>query len=74
MAGKIGRETIKELARDVVSISVGGLSRLDRESGRDELRFLDKIRDLVEIGVSPGEMIQRRWNGDLRAFLSECDK
>lgn len=66
-----GCESILSVARDLVSISAVGLSRLDKESGHHEIRFLEPLRELVERGVSPAEEVRKTWNGDITELLKQ---
>jgi glutamate--cysteine ligase len=60
-----GRRVL-ELARELVELAGGGLRRLGH-AGRlapDESGFLDPVREQLELGKSPGQVILERWEGE----------
>lgn len=55
-----------EWAREVTDLAAAGLERIgDRNAfGEDERRFLDPIREQIEQGRSPGQVVIERWEGE----------
>lgn len=55
-----------DLATDLVDLAEAGLRRLVREglSPRDESRFLEPIREQLDLGMSPGQVVRERWEGE----------
>jgi len=55
-----------ELARELVGLAARGLARiLERgDTDRDEDGFLDPLREQIELGRSPGEIVLERWEGE----------
>ncbi len=66
LAARVAGSNVLELAREVVAIADAGLRRLgDRDAGgRDAATLLDPVRELLERGQSPGEIVLERWEGD----------
>jgi glutamate--cysteine ligase len=65
LAGRAGSRGLLDLARELVSIGSAGLDRLAAaEGGGDERRFLDPVREQVELGKSPGQVVLERWEGE----------
>jgi glutamate--cysteine ligase len=65
LSASVGRFTLGELAREVVSIAREGLKRqqqLDPE-GRDESIFLDKLEEDVRDGRCPADRLIEAWEG-----------
>ena len=66
---------VLELARELVEISAEGLRRIAErgETDADERSFLDPVREVLERGQSPGEVIldawRSDWHGDLDRLL-----
>jgi glutamate--cysteine ligase len=60
------RRPVLDLARELVEIASAGLRRLAAEDaeGRDERIHLEPLHDLLARGVSPGESILERWEGE----------
>ncbi len=64
-------ESLHALARRILAISEGGLSRRGRlnASGDSESGFLDPLREIVARGTVPAELLLARyhdeWNGDV---------
>jgi glutamate--cysteine ligase len=69
--------TVQDLARDVLALSSGGLTRRKRvnESGRDESIFLDTLIAIAESGRTPAEeMLEAyhgRWHGSVDPLFRE---
>lgn len=64
-AGPGGRP-VADLAREVVTLADAGLRRLGHAgaSSPDESGFLDPVREQLERGRSPGQVVLERWEGD----------
>jgi glutamate--cysteine ligase len=81
VAPKLGLKTphrgrpLQALAKEVVEIGAGGLSRRAKLNGHgeDETLFLDDVRDIVGSGKSPAEVLlelyREEWGGDLRRLF-----
>jgi len=61
-----GAVPVIELARELAVISRDGLRRIGHAGviDADESNFLDPIFEQLELGVSPGEVVAERWEGD----------
>jgi glutamate--cysteine ligase len=68
LSARIVDEPILRVARDVVEMSVLGLSRLDRRTGQSNLKMLDPVREIVELGRSPGEQTRKSFRS-FKKFL-----
>jgi glutamate--cysteine ligase len=55
---------VLDLARELLQIADAGLGRLAESGDPDERSFLDPMREQLELGKSPGEVILERWRGD----------
>jgi len=57
---------VAELASELVALSDAGLRRLGHAGSHDpdESGFLDPVREQLELGRSPGQVILERWAGD----------
>ena len=66
-AGFAGRSML-DLAREVTAIAGAGLRRIAHAGRRDadEAPFLDPILEQLERGVSPGQVVLDRWEGEWR--------
>jgi len=66
LAGRVAGASLLDLARALVSIAGEGLRRIAErgESPSDEGSFLDPLREQLERGKSPGEVLLERWRGD----------
>jgi glutamate--cysteine ligase len=64
-AGPGGRP-LAELARELVALADSGLRRLGHAGGQspDESGFLDPVREQLDLGRSPGQVILEHWEGD----------
>ena len=71
MAALIAGRSALDLARELVTISGHGLARIATAAGLhpDEQVFLDPIRAILEIGLSPGEVILDRWRGEWQGSM-----
>ncbi len=69
--------TVRDLAREAVKISIGGLQRRARLNSRgvDESGFLDALVEIVEANETPAErklaLFHGAWNGDIDRVFRE---
>jgi len=72
-SGRLGRHRIADFAKEITSIASEGLRRQAEvdESGRDEVAYLDPLRELVEAGRCPADATIERFNGPWRQLPSE---
>jgi glutamate--cysteine ligase len=66
LSGAYAGRPVLDLARELVAISRAGLRRI-RHAGRrdaDETGFLDPIEEQLEQGMSPGQVVAARWEGE----------
>ena len=69
--------TLREVAREVVAIARGGLARRARIDwdGQDETRYLRRLEQIAEAGVSPAEeklaLYRGPWRGDIDRLFVE---
>jgi len=69
--------TVRDLARDVLALADAGLKRRARldETGRDERRFLDVLRNIAETGICPAEeklaLYRGRWHESVDPVFKE---
>ena len=70
--GPRGR-SFRDLARQVLDIAHGGLARRQRfnASGDDETGYLSPLREIVESGKVPAQMLLDRYNG---AWAGDLDR
>ena len=72
-----GGGTVHDLARQVLDISSGGLSRRARlnSAGDNEGGFLDPLHEVVATGVTPADRLldkyENEWNGDVTRIYEE---
>jgi glutamate--cysteine ligase len=66
LAGKAGRMTIGDYAKEVVDIAHAGLARQSRRNpdGRDETIYLDLLEENVRASRNPASSIIERWEGE----------
>jgi len=66
LSAEIGGRSLREVARDMLALSRGGLARRARRDarGRDETRFLDPLDAIVETGVEPARAWLRRFEAE----------
>ena len=71
LRARIGKHSVRELAREVVALARAGLERRARRdrSGRDESHFLAPIEDVVERGETPAEALLARFNGEWKGSV-----
>jgi len=58
---------VLELARELVELAAAGLRRIGHGrpgAAPDESGFLDPLREQLELGRSPGQIVQERWEGE----------
>ena len=74
----IGGRSLRDVARDMLAISRGGLERrgfLDAD-GRDESCYLEPLDALVERGQTRADILLERyhgaWNGSVDPVFTEC--
>ena len=62
-----------ELARELLAIASEGLRRIGHAGSGDpdERRFLEPLREIAELGQSPGEQILARFQGEWQGRISE---
>ena len=55
-----------DLARELASISCEGLRRIGDKGRRDpdESGYLDPVFAQLELGISPGQLVLERWEGE----------
>ena len=66
LAASYGGVPILALARELAGIARDGLRRIGH-AGRhdaDETPYLDPIFQQLEVGVSPGQVVIERWEGE----------
>ncbi|MGH0036158.1 MAG: glutamate--cysteine ligase [Myxococcota bacterium] len=66
LRAQVAGQPALDLARELVGIAGEGLRRIAErgETDRDERGFLDVLHAQIELGVSPGEVVLRHWEGD----------
>ncbi len=71
LAAEIASRRVLELAREFTDIASEGLRRIRApgESEPDECSFLDPIREHLERGMSPGEVILESWRGEWQGSM-----
>ena len=73
LKAEIAGRSLRDVARDALAISQGGLSRRARPGAGglvpDETHFLNALHEIVESGVTPAEELLAEyygpWNRDL---------
>jgi glutamate--cysteine ligase len=72
LAAEVAGRPVLGLARELVAVAAEGLRRIGH-AGRfdpDERGYLDPVREVVESGRSPGQVILERWEGEWRRSFS----
>jgi glutamate--cysteine ligase len=66
LAARYGDEAVESLARELACISRDGLRRIGDAGVRDadETPYLDPIFEQIELGMSPGQIVAERWEGE----------
>jgi len=72
LAAEVAGRPILALAREFVDLASEGLRRIAArgETDADERSFLDPIREVIERGKSPGEVILDQWRGEWNADVA----
>jgi len=77
LAATVAGRSVRDVARDVLDLAVGGLKRRARlnDSGRDESMYLDPLESIVRTGkTSAEEMLEAyhgRWQGSVDPIFKE---
>ncbi len=77
LKAKIGKRSVREVAREVIAISRAGLRRRARAGAMavDETHFIDPLQGIAESGVTMGEYMAHHFltelQGDERRLLAE---
>lgn len=68
LSAELAGRSVAEWMAEVTDLAAVGLARIDdrNPSGEDERRFLEPVREQLELGKSPGEAVIERWEGDWR--------
>jgi len=68
LSAELGGRPVAEWMAEVTDLSAAGLARIgDRNAnGEDEGRFLEPVREQLERGKSPGEVVIEHWEGEWR--------
>jgi glutamate--cysteine ligase len=66
LAARFAGRRVLELARELAAISREGLRRIAHAGRRDpdETAYLDPVFQQLELGVSPGQVVLDRWEGE----------
>ncbi len=66
LSAQLGGKPVLDLARELVEIAGEGLRRIGHagQVDSDERPYLEPLREQLEAGESPGQVLLRRWNGD----------
>jgi glutamate--cysteine ligase len=66
LAARFAGRRVLELARELAAISREGLRRLAHAGRRDpdETAYLDPVSEQLKLGVSPGQVVLDRWEGE----------
>jgi glutamate--cysteine ligase len=66
LAARFAGRRVLELARELAGIGREGLRRIGHAGRRDpdESAYLDPIFEQLELGVSPGQAVVDRWEGE----------
>ena len=71
LAAEFGGRPVLDLARELAEISRAGLRRIGHAGTKegDERSFLEPIFEQLRQGVSPGQLILDRWEGEWEKSL-----
>ncbi|MEE2674065.1 MAG: glutamate--cysteine ligase [Myxococcota bacterium] len=71
LAAEVAGRPVLDLAREFTSIASEGLRRIGSpgETEPDECSFLDPIREHLERGMSPGELMLESWRGEWQGSI-----
>jgi glutamate--cysteine ligase len=66
LAARFAGRRVLELARELAAISREGLRRIAHAGRRDpdETAYLDPVSEQLELGMSPGQVVLDRWEGE----------
>jgi glutamate--cysteine ligase len=66
LAARFAGRSVLELARELAAISREGLRRIAHAGRRDpdETAYLDPVSEQLELGMSPGQVVLDRWEGE----------
>lgn len=66
LAAAFAGRPVLELARELAGIAREGLRRLSHRGQRDpdETAYLDPIFEHLDLGMSPGQIVLERWEGE----------
>lgn len=67
---KIGKYSVKDIARDILQIAQNSL----KENGEGEEKFLEPILELTPYGLTPADLILSNWNGSWNKDVSRLVK
>ena len=72
LAAEIAGRPVLELAREFTDIASEGLRRIAApgKTELDECSFLDPIRECLERGMSPGEVMLESWRGEWQGSIA----
>jgi glutamate--cysteine ligase len=77
LRSKFRNSTVREIARDVLTVADQGLAnrqRLDKR-GRDERRHIERLWETLESGVTPAEELldayHHSWHGEIERVYTE---
>jgi len=77
LKARIGKQSVRELARELLSMARGGLARRQRFNGAGDHEggFLNALEDVVDRGTTPAEVklaaYETRWKHDVRKIFRE---
>jgi len=68
LAARMRRYALVDVAKELIDIAWAGLKRQRNlnKSGEDETKFLRPLRDLVEQGQCPADVILSKWQGEFQ--------
>jgi glutamate--cysteine ligase len=66
LAARFGGRSILDVAKELAEISRSGLRRIAHAGtvDADETQYLDPIFEQLELGMSPGQLVLERWEGE----------
>ncbi len=73
LAARIRRFSLLDLARDLIEIAWEGLKRQRamNANGQDETIYLKPLRDLVDQGKCPADVLVEKWEGELEQDIKK---
>ena len=71
LAAAFAGRPVLELARELAEIAREGLRRIGHRGRRDpdESAYLDPIFEHLDLGMSPGQIVLERWEGEWQRSL-----